>query len=500
MAESKRKKSGKLAEIFAKINMSDLPAMSSHVQEILDLTSNKKYLKHEHLTKIVLQDYSLTNKVLQFANSAYYSPGQKVSTVSMAVAILGFDTVRDLCLAIALFDDFIQAGVDKKAISKLLIRSFLSAMLAREIVATRFTQIMPEEAFICSLMRNLGKMVACIYFPALFQDIEQEVIEKEATEDEVTRKVFDGMTFSELGVELAKFWNLTDSVIASMNTDPIMPDGENDEIGYLNNLADFSNRFVDMLCTSNTVEPLLEKYSGIFFVTEDEVNVILENTAEASAVIFDSIRYGIEELEGCRKKTVLEDYEGIEQQTDTNRVAAKKSRFNEQLANEYSLKLSQVLMSPFKLDHFFTLLTEALWKCMKFDRVILGIPKIEGSDKYIKGLVGRDKGGNQSNAREFSQKLTQSNHAVYQSLSSCRDMVVPDNTPGAFPDDLQSFVNGRTVYLFPVCIRDKGIALLYMDKKAHRPRLSKKEIRYTRMFRDIAVKAIMRKEKKQQEV
>ena len=108
MSESKRKPSGKLAEIFAKINMSDLPAMSAHVQEILDLTSNKKYLKHEHLTKIVLQDYSLTNKVLQFANSAYYSPGQKVSTVSMAVAILGFDTVRDLCLAIALFDDFIQ--------------------------------------------------------------------------------------------------------------------------------------------------------------------------------------------------------------------------------------------------------------------------------------------------------------------------------------------------------------------------------------------------------
>jgi hypothetical protein len=78
-------------------------------------------------------------------------------------------------------------------------------------------------------------------------------------------------------------------------------------------------------------------------------------------------------------------------------------------------------------------------------------------------------------------------------------MVVPDDTPGAFPEELREFVNGRTVYLFPICIRDKGIALLYMDKKVDKPTLTKQEIRYTRMFRDIAVKAIMRKEKKDQE-
>lgn len=498
MAESKRKQSGKLAEIFAKINMSDLPAMSSHVKEILDLTSNKKYLKHEHLTKIVLQDYSLTNKVLQFANSAYYSPGHKVSTVSMAVAILGFDTVRDLCLAIALFDDFIQAGVDKQAICKLLIRSFLSAMLAREIVTTRFVQITPEEAFICSLMRNLGKMVACIYFPALYKDIEQEVAETGMSEDDVTPKLLDGMTFAELGIELAKFWNLTDAVIASMDNDPDNPEDEDDQIGYLKNMADFSNRFVDMLCTSNTVEPLLEKYGDILFVTEEETNIILENTAEASAVIFDSIRYGLEELEGCRKKIDLGEFEDIEEDTDFNQIKGEKAEFSEQLANEYSLRLSQILMAPFKLDNFFSILTEALFKCIGFDRVILGMLRIQGKDKYIKGLMGQGD-INPDGVKEFQQKLTSSQHAVFQALNNCKDMIVPDNTAGAFPDELKPFVDGRTVYLFPMCLRDKGIALLYMDKKNDKPILTKKQIRYTRMFRDIAVKAIMRKEKKSQE-
>ncbi|MBC8316787.1 MAG: HDOD domain-containing protein [Desulfobulbaceae bacterium] len=489
MSESTRKQSGKLAEIFAKINMSDLPAMSTHVKEILDLTSNKKYLKHEHLTKIVLQDYSLTNKVLQFANSAYYSPGQKVSTVSMAVAILGFDTVRDLCLAIALFDDFIQAGVEKEAISKLLIRSFLSAMLAREIVSTRFIRILPEEAFICSLMRNLGKMVACIYFPALFQDIEQEVTASGISEDDAARSVLDGMTFSELGVELAKFWNLTDTVIASMDTDPQKPESEDDEVGYLKCMADFSNRFVEGLCGHNNLEPLLQKYGEVLLIDEDDAIEILEDTAEASSVIFDSIRFGLQELEECRRKD--------EEPRSEKEIAAEgPSGINEESIQEYSLKLTQTLMAPFKLEHFFSLLAEALWKGVGFDRVVLSMLKVQGSEKYIKGLIGRGEMDSEG-VKNFQHPVTRAEYAVVQALKGCKDMVVPENTPGAFPDELQDFVRSRTVYLFPICLRKKGIALLYMDKKSDQPALTKKQVKYTRMFRDLAVKALMKKDKTQ---
>lgn len=490
MSESKRKQSGKLAEIFAKINMSDLPAMSTHVKEILDLTSNKKYLKHEHLTKIVLQDYSLTNKVLQFANSAYYSPGQKVSTVSMAVAILGFDTVRDLCLAIALFDDFIQAGVKKEAISKLLIRSFLGAMLAREIVATRFIHILPEEAFICSLMRNLGKMVACIYFPALFQDIEQEVVDTGVSEDDITRKFLDGMTFSELGVELAKFWNLTDTVIASMDTDPQKPENEDDGIGYLKNMADFSNRFVDGLCGHNNLEPLLMKYGEVLLIDEEEAIEILENTAEASAVIFDSIRFGLQELDRCRRKEKPLGSEKVAQEVAVDGSAG----INEEVIQEYSLKLTQTLMAPFKPEHFFSLLADALWKGIGVDRVVFSMLKIQGSEKFIKGLIGRGE-IDSAGVKNFQHSVTRSEYAVVQALKGCKDMIVPENTFGAFPEELEEFVRSRTVYLFPICLRKKGVALLYMDKKTDQPDLTKKQIKYTRMFRDLALKALMKKDK-----
>ena len=112
MTESKSKPSGKLAEIFAKMNMSELPAMSTHVQELISLVHSRRSASYD-LSRVILKDYSLTNKVLQVVNSAYYSLGQSVSSISKAVTILGFDAVRDLATAIAIFEDFIKSGVDK---------------------------------------------------------------------------------------------------------------------------------------------------------------------------------------------------------------------------------------------------------------------------------------------------------------------------------------------------------------------------------------------------
>lgn len=193
-----KKSQVKLEEVFAQINMSELPAMSVHVQELLALTSGKRSVNYDALAEIILHDYSLTHKVLQFANSAYFALGQKVSTVSMAVAVLGFDTVRDLALGIVLYDDFIQAGVDTDEISVLMTRSFLAAVLARKLTESRYLKVLPEEAFICSLMRNLGKMIVCIYLPSVYQNISAEA-QQGFSEDAAARGGLDGLTYAELG-------------------------------------------------------------------------------------------------------------------------------------------------------------------------------------------------------------------------------------------------------------------------------------------------------------
>jgi HD-like signal output (HDOD) protein len=93
------------------MSLTELPAMSTNVQELISLTCSSRSAAAE-LTKVILKDYSLTNKVLQVVNSAYYSMGRTVNSISRAVSVLGFDAVRDMATAIALFEEFVKSGLD----------------------------------------------------------------------------------------------------------------------------------------------------------------------------------------------------------------------------------------------------------------------------------------------------------------------------------------------------------------------------------------------------
>ena len=69
-------------------------------------------------------------------------------------------------------------------------------------------------------------------------------------------------------------------------------------------------------------------------------------------------------------------------------------------------------------------------------------------------------------------------------------MMIPPDKEGAFPDNLKFLVKNRTVYLFPICLDNKGIGLIYLDRKKGRPLLDKARIKNVRLFRDFAVMAI----------
>lgn len=51
------------------------------------------------LAKIIQSDPELTAKILQIANSSYYSPSHKVSNIEKALAILGVSTLKNIALS-----------------------------------------------------------------------------------------------------------------------------------------------------------------------------------------------------------------------------------------------------------------------------------------------------------------------------------------------------------------------------------------------------------------
>jgi serine/threonine protein kinase len=200
---------------------SDFPAMSSAINAIQRLAASDK-ADIQKLSNAILKDFALTNKMLRLVNSAYYPnrSGERIRTVSRAIVMLGFDTVRSLAISLMLFEhigDRKQAAVLREE----FLRSNLGGMLARELGA-RLLPGRAEEAFICALFHDLGRLLAHYYFWEEAETIAKLVAAEGCTPDAAALRVL-GISYQDLGIGVARSWGFPDPIIHSMQR---LPEGK----------------------------------------------------------------------------------------------------------------------------------------------------------------------------------------------------------------------------------------------------------------------------------
>jgi HD-like signal output (HDOD) protein len=222
---------------------SDFPTLSASVSRIQALSESE----NESLSGLcdeILKDVALTQKLLRLINTAHYrrSGGDSISTVSRAVSLIGLAGVRNLALSLML----VEHMEDKKHAHQLkeeFLRTVMAGTLASELCPNPREA---EEAFIGSLFRNLGRLLAAFYLP----EEAHEVREMTKTGDDGTQPMTEavasaqvlGMPFEDLGQSVGKTWALPDNLLTSMRTPTgAFPTksltGKPDRLPWLANLA-----------------------------------------------------------------------------------------------------------------------------------------------------------------------------------------------------------------------------------------------------------------------
>src|ERR1043166_8004865 len=90
--------------------LADLPPLPAVVTKIMQ-TVNDPDTSAEDLNRLISMDQGLSSKVLRIVNSAYYGFPKLISTITHAVVILGFNTVRNLVLGVSAFGMLPQKGM-----------------------------------------------------------------------------------------------------------------------------------------------------------------------------------------------------------------------------------------------------------------------------------------------------------------------------------------------------------------------------------------------------
>ena len=199
----------------------DFPAMSSSVVRIQRVAMSETDSVGK-LSDEILKDVSLTNKLLRMVNTVHFTSvaGGGISTVSRAVALVGFAGIRNMALSVILLEH-----MGDKAHAALLREEFLRALMAGTL-ASDLTPVAreSEEAFLGAMFQNLGRLLTEYYFPEEALQIRQRiagVADTPFVRDTHARQIL-GLGLDDLGAGVAKAWGLPDTLQRALR----MPAGD----------------------------------------------------------------------------------------------------------------------------------------------------------------------------------------------------------------------------------------------------------------------------------
>ncbi|HEU0282837.1 MAG TPA: HDOD domain-containing protein, partial [Gallionella sp.] len=215
----------------------DFPALSGIISEINQIVSSESESTSK-LAGTILHDLALTNKLLKLVNAASYGQfGGTINTISKAVVILGFETVRNIAMTLILLE-FLQNKPQAAQLKEEIVKAVFSGVVAAQLSA-RHDICDIEETMVCSMFHNLGRMLAIYYFFEESQEISRLTKQGES-EEEAAVKIL-GIHYAELGLSVARSWNFPPRLIAGMrklSSEKVKPaHGELDNLAMTVNLA-----------------------------------------------------------------------------------------------------------------------------------------------------------------------------------------------------------------------------------------------------------------------
>jgi putative nucleotidyltransferase with HDIG domain len=192
--------------------LQDLPPLPAVVVRVMQ-TINDPTTSAADLNRLISSDQAIASKVLRLVNSSYYGFPRRISTITHAVVILGFNTVRNLTTSLGVFNAFGPSG-QRTALDRQQFWSHsIGVGVAAGVIAKRkaIPAKLAEEVFVGGLLHDMGKLFLDQYFPDQYA-----VAIKLARAAKISiwdaEKTALGVGHALVGKRIAEKWNLPPSL------------------------------------------------------------------------------------------------------------------------------------------------------------------------------------------------------------------------------------------------------------------------------------------------
>jgi serine/threonine protein kinase len=508
---------------------SDFPALSDSVARIQRIASSE----HESLASLsteILKDVALTNKLLRLVNTAHYSHagGGSISTVSRAVALVGFAGIRNMALSLVLLEhmhDKEQAGQLREE----FLRALMAGSLAGELCRVSRDG---EEAFIGAMFQNLGRLLTEYYFPEEARQIRSlaaagrrepsaSLAALQQAETAASISVL-GLSFEDLGLGIAKSWGLPDTLQRCMRR----PEGEpparvpDKPAERLRCLAVAANELTDTLLRTEgdptaALNAAAERHARALGLSAREIAGAADTARQRLAQMAHAMNLQVAPGSPARRllatvvvdppkrpddtltphqlqATVVAFQETLTEAPPEQQAAVEERRANaaEVLAAGIA-DITNSMVESFKLNEVLRMILETMFRALGFRRIVFCLrdPKTD----TLTGRFGLGEGADKV-AAQFKVPLKGGTDLFAAVCGKGADTLISDatvaNIAARLPAWYRSGVNAPAFLLLPLLLKGAPFALIYADKaQPGGIELGEKELSLLRTLRNQAVMA-----------
>ncbi|MCC6765382.1 MAG: HDOD domain-containing protein [Deltaproteobacteria bacterium] len=272
-----------LARLRAEIvNSKDVPTIPVLLLRILRVVDGER-ASAKDLVDLMQRDQALAGRVLRLANSGFFGCAREVSSLSRAVMLLGFSTVKNLALGIKIWETMASRG--GPSITALWEHSALVGAAARAI-AQRTRAADPEGVFTAGLLHDLGKVVLRIHFTTVYDAVaavggDTPLVVRE-------RDAF-GVDHARAGAWLGASWQLPEMIVDACRDHhdelaPATPLGASVVVNLANRLVHWTDMEQGVLAPE--AEAVLGGLGGLSFGTCVEIAAQLQGQKDDLRVFY----------------------------------------------------------------------------------------------------------------------------------------------------------------------------------------------------------------------
>jgi HD-like signal output (HDOD) protein len=187
------------------LSMAQLPGLPQSAIRLLELSQDPTNGPAEFASPIEV-DPGLTGQVLRFVNSSYFGFAREISSVKMAITLVGIRTIKNFALWSAVFSLMANPKCGPFDLKSLWQDSLRRALLARAL-AKILGMKEAEDAFAAALLQDMAVPVLAKESPQVYVKLLESRKQGQIRLSSLENQIF-GWNHAQAGGMMARHWNL----------------------------------------------------------------------------------------------------------------------------------------------------------------------------------------------------------------------------------------------------------------------------------------------------